>query len=467
MRKFSAALLFFLLVTYASYAQPPELWGTMSTGGSFGIGGIIKINGDGTGFANEYTCMGGSSGGSIQSTLLPVTNTLIYGNSVSGGSQAKGDIFSYNPVTNVYTMLFSMDTLSGYYPRGTVIKATNNKLYGLTNNGGTFNKGVFYSFDPGNNQYTKLHEFDGPTGQLPAGSVMQAAVNGKLYGMTTTGGANGSGVIFSYDIPSGQFAVVHHFSFSDGFSPFGNLMQGANGLLYGMAFGGGAGGYGVVFSFNTVGNVQTVIHNFNGTDGAAPLGSLIESGGVLYGTTSQGGLSNKGVLFKFEISGNVFSKLFDLTVATGCSPNGNLMMASDGKLYGMTLNGGTNNMGTIFSINTSGSTFSKIYDGNFATGALPYADLIEFSVSTSLTETNENTFPVSLYPNPSDGEITIAMEDFKEATIFTLTNYIGQECLKLQLTNASTQCKLNVPPGIYFFTIGMESNRRTGKLVVR
>ncbi|MBK9401439.1 MAG: T9SS type A sorting domain-containing protein [Bacteroidetes bacterium] len=456
---------FLLLFSSIAHAQIPELWGTLSVGGSFGIGGIIKINGDGTGFANEYVCMGGAAGGSMQSNLLPVSSTLIYGNSVSGGLNALGDIFSYNPATNVYTMLYSMDSLSGYYPRGTVIKATNNKLYGLTNNGGTFNKGVLYSLDLSNNQYTKLHEFDGPTGQLPNGTVMQAA-NGKLYGMTTTGGQGGAGVIFSYDISTSTYAIVHDFNFTNGFSPFGNLMQGANGLLYGMAFGGGATGNGVLFSFNTANNGHSVLHNFDGVNGSAPMGTVMENAGVFYGNTSQGGTNNKGVIFSFNPSSGTYTKLHDFAVATGCTPFGNVMMASDGKLYGMTLNGGVNNLGAIFSYNLSSGVYTKIYDGSFPTGGLPYADLIEYSGLTGINDVESESGKISFYPNPSNGNVTIDMADFKENAFLTIANPLGQISREVQLSSASTKLQLNLSTGVYYYTVVKNNGVLTGKILI-
>jgi uncharacterized repeat protein (TIGR03803 family) len=74
-------------------------------------------------------------------------------------------------------------------------------------------------------------------------------------------------------------------------TPFGSLIKASNGLLYGMAFGGGSLGYGVIFSFNPTGNVYTVLHNFDGINGAAPSGALVQSGtsGLFYGFTQQGG----------------------------------------------------------------------------------------------------------------------------------------------------------------------------------
>ena len=71
-----------------------------------------------------------------------------------------------------------------------------------------------------------------------------------------------------------------------------------------------------------------------------------------------------------------YTKLFDFAgTANGSNPNGSLV--SDGTfLYGMTLNGGTYNLGTIFKIKTDGTGYSKLLDFNGVNGKRPYGSLI-------------------------------------------------------------------------------------------
>lgn len=467
MKKILLSLLSILL-TLSSFSQIPELWGSMSLGGSFGIGGIIKINGDGTGYNMEYTCTGGINGGSIQSNLFPISSTLIYGNSTSGGSYSRGDIFSYNPATSVYTSLFSLDSVYGYYPRGPIIKASNaNSLFGMTGNGGTSDKGVFYEFNLTNNSYTKRQEFSTINGALPNGGVMQCTVNNKIYGMTTSGGANNGGVIFSYDIPTTTFSIVHDFSFFTGWTPFGTLRQASNGLLYGMAFGGGTGGYGVIFSFNPNNNNYSVVHNFNGIDGSAPWCQLIEVGGILYGCTTQGGVNNnKGVIFKYQISSNTMTKLHDFDTPTGASPFGNVMMASDGNLYGCTNSGGANSLGVIYKFNLATNAYSVIYTGSFTSGGIPYADLIEYSGATPVNEIDNKENVISIFPNPTHRTISIQVNNFTQPTTLILTNVLGQQVMQIPLTVPALQMEIDLSPGLYFYSLASSSSRSVGRLMV-
>ena len=63
------------------------------------------------------------------------------------------------------------------------MQASDGKLYGMTTNGGSSGYGVIFSFDPSSSTYTKLKDFDNTNGANPYGSLMQAS-DGKLYGMT-------------------------------------------------------------------------------------------------------------------------------------------------------------------------------------------------------------------------------------------------------------------------------------------
>ncbi len=466
MKKNLLTLLLFIGSSLICCAQIPQLWGTMSIGEVYGIGGIMKINGDGTGYTKVYSCMAALAGGSPQSGIINGGGSLIYGCTVSGGSHTLGDVFSYNTTSNTYNSLYSMDSASGFYPRGNILKASNNKLYGMTSNGGNKNVGVFYSLDLAGNQYVKLHDFDTVTGQFPNGGLIQAASNGKLYGMTTAGGTSSAGVIFSYDISSNNFSIVHNFDFTSGFAPFGILTESSNGLLYGMTFGGGTG-YGLIFSFDPSNNNYTVVYTFNGTDGAAPYSSsLMEIAGTFYGCTSQGGVNNKGVIFSFGIAGNAFNKLHDFDVTTGSSPYGGVIQASDGKLYGMTLNGGANNLGAIYSFDLITNSYTKIYDGSFTDGGFPYADLIEYTAPTGISENQLSDDLFSIYPNPSDGEFAIAFKGLNGDVQFSIYNSMGQQLLQKKCQLPAAKVTINYPSGLYYVKVSYGNNQYLTRKVI-
>jgi len=455
-------ILFFFTTNFL-HAQTPQLWGTASLGGTNGIGTIMKINGDGAGFERVFSFTNGSH----QSTLLPAGGSLLYGNTVSGGAgSAIGSIFSYNSGTGAFDVLFSFDTASGYYPRTSLIPATDGKYYSNANNGGTFNEGTLFSFDPSNNTFEKLHDFnDTVNGKYPVGDLFMAS-NGKLYGMTSSGGSLvGGGVIYSYTLAGGAFAVEYEFTFANGFTPLGGSFIEKDGLLYGMAFGGGSLGFGVIFSFNLSSSAHTVVHNFNGTDGSAPKSTLLKaSNDLFYGMNSQGGVDNDGVLFSFNPANNAYTVLHDFVDSTGNQVNGSLMQASDGNLYGMTQSGGANDLGVIFSYNIGTGVYTKLHDCDFTNGALPYGELIEYSGTTGIIENRAEESRANIYPNPMQDVLHLDVAQNKNEFI-SISDAAGKIVLSKQLNGKETLDVSRFATGVYILQLTTESKTMAVKLI--
>ena len=108
----------------------------------------------------------------------------------------------------------------------------------------------------------------------------------------------------------------------------------------------------------------TVLHNFTGTstDGSSPWGGFVASGNILYGTTSSGGTSNYGTIFSYNTSTSTFTVLYSFTNGLdGAYPKCSLIIDSGGTLYGVASTGGVNNKGTVFSYNPATSTFNTLH----------------------------------------------------------------------------------------------------------
>ena len=310
-------------------------------------------------------------------------NGKLYGATLLGGYNNSCVIFSYNPSTGIATNIYDFAAFPQYGDdaHSEMILANNGKMYGLCNYGGLHNKGTIFELDTLNN-YTDLLDFTDSTGAVPWGKLLQAS-NGLLYGMTSKGGANNIGTIFSYNITTHAYTTLYSFTSATGDPLYGylGLMQATNGKLYGMTESGGTLGFGVIFSFDIATNIYTDIHNFNGTQGADPEGTLMQaSNGKLYGMTDQGGTGN-GVLFSYNISTNTFSDLLNFNGTQGGRPRRTLTQASNGKLYGTTYKGGINNIGVAFSFNIANNTYTKLIDfNNSSTGSYPDCNFIETPV---------------------------------------------------------------------------------------
>lgn len=155
-------------------------------------------------------------------------------------------LFSFDPSSSTYIKLKDFDNIIGANPHGSLMQANNGKLYGMTSKGGTNDVGVIFSFDPSNFTYTKLKDLDETNGSTPYGSLIQAN-NGQLYGMTVRGGNNDYGVIFSFDPSNSSYTKLKDLHKTNGSHPYGSLMQASNGKLYGMTGSGGTNDNGVIF----------------------------------------------------------------------------------------------------------------------------------------------------------------------------------------------------------------------------
>ena len=203
----------------------------------------------------------------------------------------------------------------------------------------------------------KVNSFNGADGANPeAGLIL--GTNGNFYGTTVNGGANGDGTVFSITA-SGTLTTLHNFcsqggsSCTDGSKSDAGLVQGTNGKLYGTTSGGGANGYGTVFGITAAGTLTT-LHSFDGTDGSSPEAGLAQgTNGKFYGTTYSGGANGDGTVFSIA-AGGTLTTLYSFCAQPDCTdgadPEAGLVNGTNGKFYGTTGFGGTSDYGTTFGI---------------------------------------------------------------------------------------------------------------------
>jgi uncharacterized repeat protein (TIGR03803 family) len=263
-------------------------------------------------------------------------------------------------------------------------------LYGTTQFGPSPGLGAVFAVNIDGAAFRTLHTF---TGSASDGSVPEAGLTlsgGTLYGTTLNGGAHGFGTVFSLDTNGNNFTVVHSFPAEvsktnlDGLQPQADLLL-SGGTLYGTTFAGGAGGSGTVFAVNTNGSGFRVLHQFapstgglTNLDGMESTAGLLLSGDTLYGTAGAGGPHHWGTVFSVNTNGSSFNLLHAFGAAQdangnsldGGGPVGGLAL-SGGVLYGTTSQGGPF-YGTVFSLKTDGSDFKLLYSfGTLSTNDEP------------------------------------------------------------------------------------------------
>jgi uncharacterized repeat protein (TIGR03803 family) len=292
-----------------------------------------------------------------------------YAESNQGGAFLKGTVFQLTPggtVTIIHSFAGSPD---GQFPEGGMTLGPDGNFYGDAPTGGTASHGTVFKVTP-SGTLTLLHTF---TKKGDGTNPMYALVlnpNGNFYGATSQGNNSVPETIFQVT-PSGTFKTIRTLTTAQGFSG-GQLSQGSDGNIYGGTNAGGANGFGTAFKV-TPGGVVTVLHDFNGTDGASAAFGLVQApNGTFYGATKGGGSANAGVIYSLTSSGT-FTVLHNLNgTSDGSTPFGQLLLASDGNLYGTAVSGGTSfvNCGTIFKVTPDGA-YSVVHNFDRTSGCNP------------------------------------------------------------------------------------------------
>ncbi len=266
--------------------------------------------------------------------------------------------------------------VSGKAPGGAVIAAT---FQGLASS-------IQVTVTDGANE-TILFTFDkysfGPTGNLVEGS------DGNLYGVTHGGVVGGNGDMFMMT-PAGALTNLSTFyAGSDGANPVGSLIQAKDGNFYGMTSWGGANGLGTIFRASSTG-ARTILYSFaGGADGSNPTDDLMQADdGDFYGMTPKGGASDHGTVFRLTPDGTQTVLYSFGGGADGSQPVGHLIQADDGDFYGMTPYGGASDHGTVFRLTPDGTqtvlySFAGGADGGYPTGSLIQASDGDFYGITS------------------------------------------------------------------------------------
>jgi uncharacterized repeat protein (TIGR03803 family) len=336
-----------------------------------------------------------NDGGSPEGSLLQ-SGSVFYGLTQIGGMGTfNGTLYQFDPSNNSETLLhsFSGGLTDGAEPVSSVVQIGSN-LYGVTVSGGNYhsagrggslNYGTIFQYNLTTKNESMLYSFTGGSsdGSNPWGALLQSG--GNLYGTTSTGGADGVGTVFQYNLTTGAESTLHNFAggTTDGATPYGSLLQSGSDL-YGLTSGGGGNGDGTIFDYNLATNTEHPIYSFAGgaNDGAVPTASLIQSGSILYGTTDSGGADNLGTIFQYNLLTNTESVLYSFAGGPndGADPDGSSLILSGSTLYGMTYEGGLFNQsqeGVVFEYDLTTDTEHVLhfFAGDPTDGGKPAGDL--------------------------------------------------------------------------------------------
>jgi len=231
---------------------------TLGNDGNFyGVTGVGE--GTNTGISYEYSALSGYTilstltnslpGSAFWAPLLQGMDGNFYSTTYAGGSNGSGTVYSMSSA-GVINVIYNFDTTHGGWGYAPLVQDPKGFLYGTEAEGGTLGGGVVFKVTT-NGSLKALYNFVNQcssVGCVPVGGLV-LGTDGNLYGSTYRGGPNNDGVLFKIT-KSGAYTQLVALKGTDGAGLVGTAMQHTNGKMYGIASTGGAYGGGVVYSLD-------------------------------------------------------------------------------------------------------------------------------------------------------------------------------------------------------------------------
>lgn len=317
-----------------------------------------------------------NSGGEPRGSLTQHSNGNFYGVTQRLGENNLGVIFEFNPDSNSYKKLTDFNgRLNGAVPYSDLAVAKNGKLYGTTFNGGIYNEGVIFEVDPhSNNLVSKIVDLEDAIAGRPSQGLFVHS-NGKLYGVGDYG-VSGYGAIFEFDPEAGVLIKKVDLdetigSPSSGWGFRSTFSELSNGKLLAVTSSGGNNGKGCIFEFDV--NSGSILKKIDFTEYLTITGNLVpHPNGMFYATSAFG-----YKLYQYDLLNNEIKVMFDFESNPdyGRGLSSLTLNPADSNLYGMALSRGSNDLGTIFKYDPINNTLTKTFDFDFLKGANPTGDL--------------------------------------------------------------------------------------------
>lgn len=386
-----------LLVDGAGFA-----WGTTSNSGPNGQGTVFKVE-LATGALTTIVSFTGTSGAFIGANpsygLIPDGAGFLWGACGAGGTANKGTLFKLNFTTGELTEVIEFTGISGALPGqspSALHDAGGGVFWGVTSSGGSSNNGTIFKLATASSLVTTVRELTNNAeiaGRTPLAAPVLGA-DGRLWGVTSLGGEKNQGTVYAFDAVNDVFETEHEFTYdglvpeqlNKGSKPHGGLVSDGAGFLWGATEFGGPHDRGTIYKIHETTSEVTVTHAFSNASGNPnyPRSPLVKVDGYLWGMTATGGTGNHGTIFKVDISDGSVTKVVDFTntsaPAKGRLPYGALLDDGTGILWGTTSQGGNGN-GTVFTFDTNTEEFTTVieFTDNGATnqGAVPFAGLVD------------------------------------------------------------------------------------------
>jgi hypothetical protein len=199
-----------------------------------------------------------------------------------------------------------------------------------------------------NGEPVPLYSFPASQG-VPQGNALFLGHDGNFYGLASLN--NGFNVGIFKLTPDGSFSWVVP-SIPNGTSYIYDLIQASNGKFYGTLPQSGSAAAGAIYEASLDGTYK-IIYQFPQPNTGIPETLLEASDGMIYITTRGFFEQNQGYssVLRLNPSTGKVTTVYEFTSAVNGECECRFVQGSDGKLYGVTANAGTYQLGTVFSLN--------------------------------------------------------------------------------------------------------------------
>ncbi|HEY6301448.1 MAG TPA: choice-of-anchor tandem repeat GloVer-containing protein [Terriglobales bacterium] len=188
-------------------ASDGNLYGTTPFCGEFSDGCIFQMTTPG-GAITVIHSFSGADGKDPDGGVVQERDGNLYGSTYAGGTNDNGVVFQYvmtGPMKGTLNVIHSFDqSYDGAYPDAGLLAASDGFLYGVNMDGGAYGNGTLFQITTTGalNKYVDFTNTGGAApGQAPTATLMQSTA-GALYGVTSFGGANNRGVLYSFTPPN-------------------------------------------------------------------------------------------------------------------------------------------------------------------------------------------------------------------------------------------------------------------------
>ena len=328
----------------------------------------------------------------------------LYGVTKKGGAFDFGCIYSIDPSTDKYTVLFSFNGASDGGEPKCQLFVEGNVLYGAGGRANGVQGAAFFTYDVSSSTYTPLFLGAGVNtdikGVFKKNTTLYVAIGQNIseldlnnpsaglvfywigdtqlgmnpfeftyrtgdlswYTVFNSGGLNGTGSIAKINFNTGNpMTSVHNFQTGNlGQDPSTKLTNGLNGNIYGIASQGTGADY-VLFEVNSIG-LYSVLHSFTSSnDGLKIQAAPVLVGGKLFGIAEQDGQYGGGTVWSYDIATTAFNVEAQLGYENGRNPLSGLVLNPITSALDFTVQQtSSSSKGAFNSFNSSANSYSNI-----------------------------------------------------------------------------------------------------------